>query len=148
VTNPMGGMGGWEMLRSMRRENDLSGRRVGRATAKRVFAFAKPYRREIVVFLLAVVLDAGIGVATPVLAGRVINVIGGHAPGAATAVVRTALFIACLAIADSMPMSRTRSARSPNRFASASGRPNSLTRSAPATPNRSVIVAFIFASSW
>ena len=83
MTNPMGGMGGWEMLRSMRRENDLSGRRVGRATAKRVFAFAKPYRREIVVFLLAVVLDAGIGVATPVLAGRVINVIGGHAPGRA-----------------------------------------------------------------
>jgi ATP-binding cassette subfamily B protein len=95
-------MGGWEMLRAMRRESDLSGRRVGRQTAKRVFAFAKPYRREMVVFLLAVVLDAGIGVATPVLAGRVINQISGHAPGAATAVVRTALFIACLAVADAL----------------------------------------------
>ena len=46
------------------------------------------------------------------------------------------------------PMSRTRAARSAKRAASTSGRPNSLTSSAPATPNRSVIVAFIFASSW
>jgi hypothetical protein len=50
-------------------------------------------------------------------------------------------------IADCTPMSRTRSARSRNRPASASGRPNSFTSNAPATPNRSVIVAFIFASS-
>jgi hypothetical protein len=49
-------------------------------------------------------------------------------------------------IADWMPMSRTRSARSPKRLASASGRPKSLTSNAPATPKRSVIVAFIFAS--
>ena len=49
-------------------------------------------------------------------------------------------------IADWMPMSRTRSARSPNRRASISGRPNSFTSSAPATPNRSVMVAFILAS--
>ena len=49
-------------------------------------------------------------------------------------------------IADWTPMSRTRSARSANRRASVSGRPNSLTSSAPATPNRSVIVAFILAS--
>ena len=51
-------------------------------------------------------------------------------------------------IACRMPMSRTRLARSANRRASSSGRPNSLTSNAPATPNRSVMVAFIFASSW
>jgi len=102
MTGPMGGMAGWEMLRSMRRDADLSGRKVGRETARRVLAFARPYRREISVFLLAVILDAGFGVATPVLAGGVINDITRGGPGAAGAVVRTALFIAALAIADAL----------------------------------------------
>jgi ATP-binding cassette subfamily B protein len=95
-------MAGWEMLRAFRRKDDLSGRKVGRETARRVLAFARPYRRDIAVFLLAVVLDAGIGVATPVLAGRVVNVISRPGPGAAGAVVRIALFIAALAIVDAL----------------------------------------------
>ena len=40
-------------------------------------------------------------------------------------------------------MSRTRAARPRNDASSSAGRPNSLTSSAPATLNRSVIVAFI-----
>jgi ATP-binding cassette subfamily B protein len=102
VTSPMSAMSGWEMLRSIRRKDDLAGRKVGRATAKRILTFARPYRRDIVVFLLAVVIDAVIGVATPVLAGRVVNQISHGGSGAATAVVHTALFIAALAIADSL----------------------------------------------
>ncbi len=50
-------------------------------------------------------------------------------------------------IADSTPMSRTRAARERKDSTSASGRPNSLTSSAPATLNRSVMVAFIEALS-
>ena len=46
------------------------------------------------------------------------------------------------------PMSRTRAARPANHCASSSGRPNSLTSSAPETLNRSVMVAFIDALSW
>jgi ATP-binding cassette subfamily B protein len=98
----MGGMGGWEMLRSMRRESDLSGRKVGRATARRIVSFARPYRRDITVFLLAVVIDAIVGVATPVLAGRIVNQIGSHGSDAGRAVIRTALFIAALAVADAL----------------------------------------------
>src|SRR6266545_3544588 len=64
----MGG-GGWGMLRSMRREEEIRNRKIGRATAKRVLGFARPYRRDILIFLVAVVLDAVIGVAGPVLAG-------------------------------------------------------------------------------
>ncbi|MCW2640787.1 MAG: abc transporter related protein [Dactylosporangium sp.] len=99
---PMGGMGGWEMLRSMRREGDLSGRKIGRETARRIMEFAHPYRRDIVVFLLAVVLAAGIGVATPLLAGRVVNQITQRGGDAAHAVVRTALLIAALAVVDAL----------------------------------------------
>ena len=40
-------------------------------------------------------------------------------------------------------MSRTRAARLRNDTSSSAGRPNSLTSSAPATLNRSVIVEFI-----
>jgi ATP-binding cassette subfamily B protein len=104
VSHPMGGggFGGWEMLRAMRREGELAGRRIGRTTARRIAAFARPYRRDIWVFLLTVVLSAGIGVATPVLAGQIINHITRGGSGAAGAVVRTALFIGGLAIADAL----------------------------------------------
>src|SRR6266511_4022162 len=97
----MGG-GGWGMLRSMRREEEIRNRKIGRATAKRVLGFARPYRRDILIFLVAVVLDAVIGVAGPVLAGRAVNTITGHQPGAASAVVRTALLIGALALADAL----------------------------------------------
>jgi hypothetical protein len=50
-------------------------------------------------------------------------------------------------MAEITPMSRTRAARPRKDSASVSGRPNSLTNSAPATLNRSVIVAFIDALS-
>jgi ATP-binding cassette subfamily B protein len=99
--HPMGG-GGWGMLRSMRREDEIRNAKIDRRTAKRVLAFAGPYRRDIAIFLVAVVLDAMIGVATPVLAGSAINTITRHAPGAATVVVRIALLIAALALADAL----------------------------------------------
>jgi hypothetical protein len=50
-------------------------------------------------------------------------------------------------MADTTPMSRTRAARPRKDSASAFGRPKSLTSSAPATLNRSVMVAFIDALS-
>jgi ATP-binding cassette, subfamily B, bacterial len=94
--------GGASMLRSIRREDQIRNRKLRRGTARRVLAFARPFRRDIVVFLLAVIVDAAIGVATPVLAGRVINTITKGGPGAGGAVVRIAILIALLAIADAM----------------------------------------------
>jgi len=101
VGHPMGG-GGWGMLRSMRREEEIRNHKIGRATARRVLAFAAPYQRDIAIFLLAVVIDAVIGVATPVLAGGAINAITAHHPGAAGTVVRIALLIAGLALVDAV----------------------------------------------
>jgi ATP-binding cassette subfamily B protein len=91
---------GWGMMRSMRRRDELGDQRVGRATARRVLAFARPYRRPIVVFLVLVVASSAIAVATPVLAGAVINAITAGGPDAAAAVVRIALLIAGLAVVD------------------------------------------------
>jgi ATP-binding cassette subfamily B protein len=97
--HPMGG-GGWNMLRAMRREDELRNHKLGRAVAGRVVAFARPYRRDIGIFLVAVVLDAVIGVATPVLAGRVINAITSGLPSADATVVKLAVLIAALAVVD------------------------------------------------
>ena len=97
---PMAGGGGWNMIRAMRREEEIRNHKIGRQTAKRVLGFAAPYRRDIGIFLVAVVLDAVIGVATPVLAGSAINTITAHRPDAASLVVQIALLIAALALAD------------------------------------------------
>ncbi len=104
MSNPMsgGGMAGWSMLRSMRNRDEVSAHRLKRGVARRIVAFAQPYRRDIVVFLATVVLAAIIGVATPVLAGDVINAINRGGTEAGQLVIRLALFIAGLAVADAL----------------------------------------------
>ena len=65
---------------------------------RRVFGFARPYRRELVIFLAIVIADALIAVITPVLAGRVVNQITGRE--SVRVVVDLALVIAGLAVLD------------------------------------------------
>ncbi len=96
------GAGSWSMLRAIRREDELKGKTLNRTTAKRVFAFARPFRRDIVIFLITVIIDAIIGVATPFLAGKVINTISAGGPNAGRDIIRIALVIAGLAIADAL----------------------------------------------
>src|SRR5262245_16222583 len=90
----------WGAMRSARRRDELGNRKVGRATALRVLRFARPYRRHILVFLVLVVGSSAIGVATPLLAGDVINAITSPHPGAGATVIRIALLIAGLAVLD------------------------------------------------
>ncbi|WP_076468246.1 ABC transporter ATP-binding protein [Micromonospora avicenniae] len=98
-----GGMGGgWSMLRSMRNQDEVSAHQLKRGTAKRILAFAQPYRRDIVVFLITVVIAAVIGVATPLLAGDVIDAINRGGNEAGSLVIRLALIIGGLAIADAL----------------------------------------------
>jgi ATP-binding cassette subfamily B protein len=97
-----GGMAGWGMLRSLRNRDEVDEHRLTRGTARRVLAFARPYRAAIAVFLLTVVLSAVIGVATPVLAGEVVTAITSAESDAGAAVIRLALIIAALAILDAM----------------------------------------------
>ncbi|MEU4691339.1 ABC transporter ATP-binding protein [Actinoplanes sp. NPDC023714] len=92
----------WMMLRSIERSDQVRKHQVKRGTGRRILRFARPYRRDITVFLLTVVVAAGIGVATPLLAGQVINAITGGGADAAGTVVRIALLIAGLAVADAL----------------------------------------------
>jgi ATP-binding cassette subfamily B protein len=93
-------MASWGMLRSIQASDRVSRHQLSRGAARRILHFAVPYRRDIVVFLLTVVLDAVIGVATPLLAGHVVNAITGHHTGAATLIIKLAVAIALLSIVD------------------------------------------------
>ena len=73
-------------------------RPFSRATLRRILEFAQPHRKLLIGFLILSVATAILGVATPVLAGRVINaIVDGDAP---RVVVILALIIGALAIAD------------------------------------------------
>jgi ATP-binding cassette, subfamily B, bacterial len=90
-----------QMMRSMhRRDSSVLEKQLPPGTWKRVLRFAKPYRLDLLVFLGLVIADALIGVATPVLAGRVVNEINGH--GQVRVVVQIAFVIAGLAVIDAL----------------------------------------------
>ena len=78
-----------------RKDRSVVERQLPPGTWRRVFRFAKPYRKELGIFLALVIGDALIGVLTPILAGRVINEITRN--GQARVVVEIALVIAGLA---------------------------------------------------
>ncbi|HEY7009849.1 MAG TPA: ABC transporter ATP-binding protein, partial [Jatrophihabitantaceae bacterium] len=84
--------------RSLPRSRDGAGRKVPRGTWRRIVRFAAPYRGYLIVFLLIIIADSLIGVATPVLAGKVVNDITRQV--AAHVVVWTAVLIAALAVVD------------------------------------------------
>ncbi|MDC2954067.1 ABC transporter ATP-binding protein [Streptomyces gilvifuscus] len=73
-------------------------RPVARATLRRIGAFARPHRARIAQFVLLGVVTALLAVATPVLAGHVVNAIVSH--GDQSTVVRLALLIALIAVAE------------------------------------------------
>ncbi|MET7436523.1 ABC transporter ATP-binding protein [Streptomyces sp. NPDC004082] len=73
-------------------------RPLARATLRRITAFARPHRRRIACFVLLSVVTALLAVATPVLAGHVVDVI--VSDGDEDTVVRLAVLIAVIALAE------------------------------------------------
>jgi ATP-binding cassette, subfamily B, bacterial len=97
-------MDGMHMMRSVwsmsRRDSSVVDKQIPPGTWGRIFRFARPYRSDLLVFLVVIVLDALIGVATPVLAGRVVNEITRQ--GEVRVVVKIAIVIAALAVVDAL----------------------------------------------
>ncbi|MEV6160988.1 ABC transporter ATP-binding protein [Streptomyces sp. NPDC052052] len=69
-----------------------------RATLRRIAAFARPHRRRVVLFLVLSVATALLAVATPVLAGRVVDAI--VTGGDRGTVVQLSLLIAVIAVTE------------------------------------------------
>ncbi|UXY40290.1 ABC transporter ATP-binding protein [Streptomyces albidocamelliae] len=87
----------WTQLHSVM--NAQADRRpLARATLRRIAAFARPHRAGIVRFVMLGVVTALLAVATPVLAGHVVDaIVAGHDSGR---IVRLSLLIAVVALAE------------------------------------------------
>jgi ATP-binding cassette subfamily B protein len=86
-------------MRSFRRDPSVTARELPKGTVRRILGIARPYRRELSLFLALVVGSSLIGVVTPLLAGDIVNRIAGL-DGTTGDIVRIALFIAGLAVLD------------------------------------------------
>jgi ATP-binding cassette subfamily B protein len=72
----MGGHGGGQfggMMRSMRRDDSVTQQHVTKGTTKRMFQFARPYRKILIFFLVLVTIEAVVGVINPLLFRSIIN---------------------------------------------------------------------------
>ena len=87
--------GHWMALESAM-QSDQPRRPVSAATLRRIAAFAGPHRRKLVWFLMFSVVGAVLTVATPVLAGQVVNEIVND--GSSTTIVALAVAIALVAL--------------------------------------------------
>ncbi|WP_427896443.1 ABC transporter ATP-binding protein [Kribbella sp. GL6] len=84
------------MYHAMHAQDDK--RPFSRATLRRILAFARPHRTQLVWFLVLSVGAAVLAVATPVLAGKVVNAIVGARPFGV--VLGLAVLIAVIAVAE------------------------------------------------
>lgn len=89
---------GWGMMRSLTRDSSVAQRKLAPGTARRVIAYARPYKSHIVVFLILVILDSALVVATPLLLGQIID--RGVIPKKAGVVVQLSLVIAVISVLD------------------------------------------------
>ncbi|MFJ6657498.1 ABC transporter ATP-binding protein [Streptomyces sp. NPDC091377] len=87
----------WMQLQNVMNAHE-SRRPLARATLRRIAVFARPHRRRIIQFVLLGVVTALLAVATPVLAGRVVDAI--VSGGEESTVVRLAVLIAVIALAE------------------------------------------------
>lgn len=83
-----------------------SSNKISKETLKRIVAFASPYKKQLIGFILLSTLGAFLAVATPVLAGEVVNAI--VARSATGVVIQLAALIAAVAVADAAVSLATR----------------------------------------
>ena len=88
------------MMRGMAKDQSVLRARLEQGTTRRVLGYARPFVRSIVAFLTIVILDAGIVVAVPLLLRDLVDL--GVIPKAPDVVVRLALLVAALAVADAV----------------------------------------------
>ena len=93
-------MSGWSAMRSLTRDGSVKDRKLAPGTARRVMGYALPFKRQIVLFLVLVVISAALVVATPLLLKDLID--NGITPRNRSVVVGLSLVVALLAVADAV----------------------------------------------
>jgi ATP-binding cassette, subfamily B, bacterial len=93
-----GGTGGGGLMRSFRRDDSVTSRKLSPGIGRRILGFAAPYRKRLIAFLILIVLDALLGAANPLIYRAIID--EGILPGNTALIVELALLLAGLALAD------------------------------------------------
>jgi ATP-binding cassette, subfamily B, bacterial len=91
-----GTMGGWMAMRSYSSDRSVTNQRLAPGTTGRVVRYARPYRRQIVAFLVMVVVSALLVVATPLLFKKIVD--DGVMQQDTSLVVWLALVVALIAV--------------------------------------------------
>jgi ATP-binding cassette subfamily B protein len=102
---PDSGVAPWQMMRSFRRDPSVTGQRLAPGTARRIARFASPYKRDLVAFLVVIVLGSLSAVVNPLVFKKIIDDgIGTHPPetGRPGLVVALAAVVAGLALFDAV----------------------------------------------
>lgn len=90
----------WMSFRSLTADQSVKDQRLKPGTVKRIASYARPYKSSLIFFLLTVVIDAILIIASPLLLKRLID--DGVIPGNPGLVTQLALLVGLIAIADAI----------------------------------------------
>src|SRR5215467_4172566 len=90
----------WHAMRSFSRDRSITQQQIKPGTVRRIMSYARPYRRELIWFLIIVALDAGITVAVPLLVRSLID--NGILPRNVGVVIAIGSLVAGLALFDAI----------------------------------------------
>lgn len=99
--NPNSGMRGMRgPMRSFMRDQSVTKHKLAPGVVKRIFRFAAPYKKLLIIFLVVTILDAAIGAINPLILREIINkgILGHHTK----VIIDLALLVAGLAIIDAV----------------------------------------------
>ena len=92
----------WAAMRSLTRDGEVAKKKLAPGTIPRIVRFARPYRLQISLFLVLVVVDAILIVALPLLFKQIIDEVDRPGGGDRSVVVTIALVVAGLAVFDAL----------------------------------------------
>jgi ATP-binding cassette subfamily B protein len=87
-------------FRSLTQDQSVKDQKLKPGTVKRIASYALPYKKNLLLFLVTVIIDALLVVTTPLLLKRLID--EGVVPGDSNLVTKLALLVGAIAIADAL----------------------------------------------
>lgn len=90
----------WMSFRTLTQDQSVKDQKLKPGTVKRIASYALPYKKNLLLFLFTVIIDALLVVTTPLLLRRLID--DGVIPGKSSLVTQLALLVGVIAIADAI----------------------------------------------
>ena len=90
----------WMSFRTLTQDQSVKDQKLKPGTVKRIASYAFPYKKNLLLFLITVIIDALLVVTTPLLLRKLID--EGVIPGKSSLVTQLALLVGFIAIADAI----------------------------------------------